>query len=481
MNSQNWISLLGFFATISPVLLFSIIGGSMLVGYKISESAIGRWVKATIGIAFLSTFAILCIMLTNGSFRESVDFGNLVTIQEVHFHFHLSFLFDRLSIPMAILSMVLCGTVGTFGIKYLHRDKGFHRFFLCFAMFTVGMNFASLAGTIETLFLGWEFVGLSSALLVAYFHERVDPVQNGLRVWIVYRLADAAFLAAAVVLHHQTGEGNFEVLLGSSVWPEGTAAVKGNYAILAGLLLLVAAAGKSGLVPFSGWLPRAMEGPTPSSAIFYGALSVHLGAFLLLRVSPIIHESIVLEAAVISLGLITAIFASITGRVQTDVKSALAFASLAQVGIIVVEIGAGFLYLALIHLIGHACMRSLQLLRAPTLLRDYKTLENAIGGTLDHRAPLWISKLSPDLQLRIYRAAMERGYFDVILYRLIATPFLSVFRKCTQWEAAWTRWLAGEPPATRLIETVVNREINQNNLASPHSTPLSTEPLGANK
>ncbi len=185
---------------------------------------------------------------------------------------------------------------------------------------------------IETLFLGWEFVGLSSALLVAYFHDRPDPVQNGLRVWIVYRLADAAFLAAAVVLHHQTDEGNFALLMGSKPWPDSSGALTGNASVIAGLLLLVAAAGKSGLIPFSGWLPRAMEGPTPSSAIFYGALSVHLGAFLLLRVSPIIHESVILQIAVIALGTVTSIYAGLTGRVQTDVKSALAFASLAQVG-----------------------------------------------------------------------------------------------------------------------------------------------------
>ncbi len=91
-------------------------------------------------------------------------------------------------------------------------------------------------------------------------------------------------------------------------------------------------------------------------------------------------------------------------------------------------------------------MRSLQLLRAPTLLRDYKTLENAIGTNLDHRVPVWINKLPASFQMRVYRAAMERGYFDVILSRFIAEPFLRVFRKCSQWETSWTNWLSGEIP-----------------------------------
>src|SRR6185295_8654452 len=106
-----------------------------------------------------------------------------------------------------------------------------------------------------------------SAMLVAFFHERLAPVRNGLRVWIVYRISDAALLIAAVVLHHLSGEGDFAALMGQTqglAWPEGHVTLTASQALIVGLLLLVAAAGKSALVPFSGWLPRAMEGPTPS-------------------------------------------------------------------------------------------------------------------------------------------------------------------------------------------------------------------------
>ena len=186
-----------------------------------------------------------------------------------------------------------------------------------------------------------------------------------------------------------------------------------------------------------------MEGPTPSSAIFYGALSVHLGAFLLLRVSPILDQSSLLSWMVIGLGLVSAAFAALAGRVQTDIKSALAFASLTQVSIIVVEIGVGFRYLALIHIVGHACMRSLQLLRAPTLLRDYKTLENAIGKTLDHGSPRIIAGLGVSTQRRLYRGAMERGYMDAMLDECIVNPFVRLFSTFNRWERTWTHWLAG--------------------------------------
>src|SRR2546423_7325573 len=154
----------------------------------------------------------------------------------------------------------------------MHREHGYNRFFVLYALFVVGMVLAALAGTIETLFVGWELVGLSSALLVAYFQERPAPVRNGLRVWVVYRVSDAALLLAAIVMHHLRGAGDFDKLLGAGPWPEGHAAVAGGPALAVGLLLIVAAAGKSALGPFSGWLPRAMEGPTPSSPVVYGAL-----------------------------------------------------------------------------------------------------------------------------------------------------------------------------------------------------------------
>jgi NAD(P)H-quinone oxidoreductase subunit 5 len=231
--------------------------------------------------------------------------------------------------------------------------------------------------------------------------------------------------------------------MGSGSWPEGTASLTANEALFVGLLLLLAAAGKSALIPFSGWLPRAMEGPTPSSAIFYGSLSVHLGAFLLLRVSPILELSSWLSAAVVAIGLLTALFASLTQRVQTDIKSALAFASLTQVGLIVAEIGVGLRYLALIHIIGHACLRTMQLLRAPSLLHDYHTLENAIGGPLHREQDLLQRLMSAKSQIRWYRLALERGHLDSLLDAYAVGPFQCLFEWCDANERRWTDYLSG--------------------------------------
>lgn len=437
--------LLGLAVLGSPALMLSALGGAALIGRPLDEPTIRRLGRGVILCGFTAAVGILVLMLAWDTRHVELRLGHWVLLPEEHFHFTFKLVFDRLSVPLVILSFALCGTIGAFANVYLHRELGFGRFFIFFAMFLLGMILATVAGTIETLFAGWELVGLSSALLVSFFHERLGPVKNGLRVWTVYRLSDATLLIAAVALHHVTGEGDFAGLLGAGSWPEGQAALSTGQATFVGLMILIAAAGKSALIPFSGWLPRAMEGPTPSSAVFYGALSVHLGAYLLLRTSPIFEAAWGLSVLMVVLGAATAVFATLTGRVQTDIKSALAFASLTQVGIIVAEIGLGFRYLALAHILGHACLRTLQLLRAPTLLHDYHTLENALGAQM-RRPPSWWDRWVPNsVRLAVYRFSVDRGHLDTWLDEYLVLPFLKVFRRFDALERQWTDTLAGRP------------------------------------
>lgn len=435
---------LGTCVVASAAALLAIFGIAGLINRPLTERAMARLTATAVVVGLVALSVILANMLMFDLRNVPVELGNWVSIPEQHFHFHLKFVFDRLSVPFAALSFVLCGTIGVFTSRYLHRDPGYRRFFVLYALFLLGMVLSALAGTIETLFLGWELVGLSSALLVAFFHERANPVLNGQRVWTVYRIADAAFLIAALTLHHLTGAGDFDILMGHGDWPAGEAAISPSHALVVGTLLLVAAAGKSALIPFSGWLPRAMEGPTPSSAVFYGALSVHLGAFLLLRISPVLEASWPLSTLVVALGLASAIFGAMTARVQTDVKSALAFASLTQVGIIVAEIGIGLRYVPLIHMIGHACLRTLQLLRAPSLLHDYRSMENAIGARLPQGHSVWERILPTSVRDWLYRVALERGFLDAVLTEYIVNPVLAAFRWSDRMERRWTDFLSGE-------------------------------------
>jgi NAD(P)H-quinone oxidoreductase subunit 5 len=452
-DAAQFVSVLGLVAVAAPVALLVVLGLTSLMDRRLSERTVARACHAANLVGLLASAAVFVFMLASGEPRVKLELGNWVSVDE--YKFGVSIVFNRLSVPFTFLTFLLCGTVGVFASRYMHRERGYNRFFVLYAMFLAGMVLAILAGTIETLFAGWELVGLSSALLIAFFQERPAPPRNGLRVWVVYRISDAALLIAAVVVHHVAGSGDFDKMFGSDPWPEGRTQLDETYALLVGLLLLLAAAGKSALLPFSGWLPRAMEGPTASSAVFYGALSVHLGAFLLLRASPLLDASVWLAATVVALGLSTAVFAYVAGSVQTDIKCALSFASLAQVGLIVAEIGLGFRYIALAHLLGHACLRTMQFLRAPTLLHDYHTLENAIG---EHLRPPGgpLGRLLPNrARLWLYRYSLERGYVDMLLVSWVARPVTSLFRWFDGIERRWTDFLTGS--ASRESDRVADR------------------------
>jgi NADH-quinone oxidoreductase subunit L len=441
MPEVSILTSLGLAVLAVPAALLAVLGLSSLFDRPLAERTISRLVQMAMIGGLCSAIGILALMLLSGTRHVPIHLGNWVHTPE--YHFSLKFVFDRLSVPFVILTFLLCGVIGGFASCYLHREPGFNRFFVCYAIFVLGMVVTSLAGTIETLFAGWELVGVSSALLVAFFHERIAPVRNGLRVWIVYRVSDAALLIAAVVLHHLRGEGDFDALLGTGPWPEGQAGLGSYETLVVGGLLLAAAAGKSALIPFSGWLPRAMEGPTPSSAVYYGALSVHLGAFLLLRVGPLLEASPLLAGAVVALGLATAVFAALASRAQTDIKSALSFASLTQVGIIVAEIGCGLRYIALIHILGHASLRTLQFLRASSVLQDYHLWENAIGGRLPTGSAAALPLVVPRGSTWLFRWALHRGHFDAWLTDYIARPVLRLFQNCDALERRWTDFLAG--------------------------------------
>lgn len=167
-----------------------------------------------------------------------------------------------------------------------------------------------------------------------------------------------------------------------------------------------------------------MEGPTPSSAIFYGAISIHAGAYLLLRAQPMLAHSPTASALVIAIGLITAVHGAIVGRASADAKTSLAYASLTQVGIIFVEIGLGWKWLSVAHIVGHAIVRTLQFLRAPSMLHDYHKMHSAIGGEVEP-AGNYLEDLFPQgLKLWLSRWALDRGHLDTILDRFAIYPLM---------------------------------------------------------
>jgi NADH:ubiquinone oxidoreductase subunit 5 (subunit L)/multisubunit Na+/H+ antiporter MnhA subunit len=412
----------------SPMALLALLGAASLLNRPLPERWTGKLAAASMMTSCAALSVALVVYGTTRMETTLLSYGAWSASHEGGIA--IEFLVDRLSLAFAALSAAIAGVVSAFSNRYLHRESGYNRYFVLLAMFVTGMLLVAVAGNVEVLFAGWEFVGLSSALLVAFFHERPAPVSNALRVFSVYRISDAAMLSATVLLHHVAGSGSLSLLFGGNA--RAAVDLTGSSATVIAVLLIVAVAGKSALLPFSGWLPRAMEGPTPSSAVYYGSLSIHAGCFLLLRSAPLLERVAVARLLAGALGAATAVFAGITTRVQSDVKSSLAYASLTQVGIIVVEIAFGWYTIALVHLAGHACFRLLQFLSAPNVLHDLHGIEAAIGERPSTTVGYLEAMTSDRVGRRLFLLALERGFLDSILDRFIVEPFYRLARWLTR-------------------------------------------------
>jgi NADH:ubiquinone oxidoreductase subunit 5 (subunit L)/multisubunit Na+/H+ antiporter MnhA subunit len=400
---------------LAPGVVFIGLALSWLVGWVPGERVVSRITGATFVLCALGLAGLIWQLPATHSAPVVVMLGNWFATQD--YSFSLVLMADGLSLTFLSMTVVLSGLIGQFSATYLHREPGYFRFFVLLHLFAFGSLVAFAAGSFDLLAGGWEIVGITSVLLIAFFHHRPAPVENGLRVFAVYRACDIGLLVAVFAMHHWTGTAMFS---------SGLPLLSGNEGLIVCLLLLLAAAGKAAQVPFSGWLPRAMEGPTPSSAIFYGAISIHAGAYLLLRVQPLLAQSTLASALVICIGVATAIYGTAAGRASADAKTSLAYASLSQVGVIFVEIGIGWTTVAVVHIMGHATLRTMQFLRAPSMLHDYHRMHSAIGGEMAPASTQLEDLLPAGVRLWLYRWAFDRGHLDTILERWVVQPLYDV-------------------------------------------------------
>ena len=339
---------------------------------------------------------------------------------------------DVVSVSLAIFSSCLTAIIARFSRTYLHKEPGFIRFFALLGVFATGTQLIALAAGLELFFAGWELIGLASAFFIGFFHERDEPIRSAIRAFATYRLADAGLLIATVATFALLGSARFSALDRAATLPPGEAT-------LLALLFLLSAMGKSAQLPFSGWLPRAMEGPTPSSALFYGAVSIHAGLFLVLRVWPVFDASPVACAVGVAVGLATAVYATTVARVHTDAKGALAHATLAQVGLILAEICLGWTTLALVHLLCHALLRLGQYLKAPNMIHD----AHRVGHLHAHDG--WLARRAPRAAARLYAFALHRGRLDDLIDTLFA-PVLAVAGALDRADRWLRRTLSFEAP-----------------------------------
>ncbi len=390
---------------------------SLLLPAK-NEKLISGTAFLTAGLQLLSTLCFAVYWAVSRFPRLNTKELSLYTTG--NYEFFVDLYFDKVTATYLLVGAILTFLIVTYSRYYLHREKGYKRFFNTILLFFLGYNITIFSGNFETLFIGWEILGVSSFLLIAFYRDRYLPVRNAYKVFSIYRLGDIGMILAMWMSHH--------------LWHHNvTFAELNNYAVVdhvvnnhlylgvfISLMILLSAAVKSAQVPFSSWLPRAMEGPTPSSAIFYGSLAVHMGAFMLLRTIEFWDHMIWIRVLIGLLGAATALSATFSGRVQSSIKSQIAYSSVAQLGIIFIEIALGLEVLALVHFASNAFLRSYQLLVSPSVV-TYLIREKFFNYLPDTEKtdPLWLKRL----KYSIYIYSVREWNLDSLMFRYLWNPF----------------------------------------------------------
>ncbi|MFZ1305913.1 MAG: proton-conducting transporter membrane subunit [Ferruginibacter sp.] len=378
-----------------------------------SEKAIGRIVRFTKVLYILVSVLFAAWWVING--LQPIHYHVATLYQTDHFVFALELFYDEVTAVFSIVGALLFFLVATFSKYYMHRDEGYKRFFNTILFFATGYNFIILSGNFETLFIGWEIKGVCSFLLIAFYRNRYLPVKNAFKAISNYRISDVALMLCMWMMHHLTNQNiSFSELSEAKMLALQTANT--GMAIFIVCMMILPAAVKSAQFPFTSWLPRAMEGPTASSAIFYGSLSVHIGVFLLLRTHPFWEDMLWAKIVIIVIGAVTAIAATLIARVQPTVKTQIAYSSAAQIGLMFIEVAIGWHWLVLLHFAGNAFLRTYQLLVSPSVL-NYLVHHQYFH----YVAPT--QKQVSKLKASFYMLGIKEWNLDSMMFTFLWSPF----------------------------------------------------------
>ena len=392
-------------------------------------ATISFWCSHAMG---LSIIALLILWAIAGFPKHEYEWFTLYETSD--YRFPILFYLDRVGAVYLFCVWAIFSIIVKYCRVYLHREEGYQRFFMTIFAFVFGLNLVILSGSIDILFAGWEVVGIASFLLIAFYRHRVQPVRNALRAYTIYRFCDIGLLLGAWMSHLLFHESQrFSQLADLFNNPAMPPAGYGSLWMVS-TLILIAASGKSAQFPFCFWLPRAMEGPTPSSAIFYGALSVHLGVFLLLRTMPIWSYHAVNCVSVFNIGLLTVIIASISEKTQSNIKGQIAYASITQVGFMFMELALGLESLVLLHFVGNAFLRCYQLLVSPSIVVHLLRVEGATDTDFYIRKssrfqflPASLRDTLPDvLQNTLYVFSLQEGNLEMLVRAALWMPLKRV-------------------------------------------------------
>lgn len=284
---------------------------------------------------------------------------------------------DRLSLLMLLVVTSVAGAIHIYSYDYMRGDAGISRFFACLSFFTFSMLGVVLSNNFLQIFIFWELVGVSSYFLISFWHTRPSAADAGLKAFVVNRLGDFGFLLGIIILWRLTGSLDFEVIAERL---NGNPRLLGELSTLVGVLIFCGAMGKSAQFPLHVWLPDAMEGPTPVSALIHAATMVAAGIYMLCRVYFVFEvppqwpeafgalQWITAPGIIATAGAITALLAALMALQQNDIKRILAYSTLSQLGYMIMAVGLGGYSQAMFHLTTHAFFKALLFLGAGAVI-----------------------------------------------------------------------------------------------------------------
>jgi NADH:ubiquinone oxidoreductase subunit 5 (subunit L)/multisubunit Na+/H+ antiporter MnhA subunit len=389
---------------------------SLLIPKK-NEQALSVLAYTSVGIQFFTALIFSVIWIINK--MPVINLKEFSVYQASNYDFFIDFYFDKITLVYLILGSMITFVITIYSRYYLHREDGYKRFFNTILFFYLGFNIIIFSGNVETLFIGWEILGLSSFLLIAFYRDRYLPVKNAVKVFSIYRIGDVGLILVMWLSHHLWHENISFFKLNNAELVHSHLTENSLVGLAISMMIFVSAAAKSAQLPFSSWLPRAMEGPTPSSAIFYGSLSVHIGAFLMLRTYPFWEFQTGFRIFLGFAGFTTAIVSTFIGRVQSSIKSQIAYSSIAQIGLIFIEIALGLENIALVHIAGNAFLRTYQLLVSPSIV-SYKIREQFYNFV--PRAKTIEDSWPKRVEYALYILSLKEWNLDSMLYAYLWNP-----------------------------------------------------------
>jgi NADH-quinone oxidoreductase subunit L len=366
--------------TLSPLLctipLLPLTGAAIngFLGRQSSKKAISAVALAFCGLTF---FVAVFIAANFSSASAPYSFPLAHWLRSGSFSVDFEFYLDQLSLVMLLVVTGVGFLIHIYSVGYMWDDDGYYRFMAYLNLFMFFMLTLVLARNYLVMFIGWEGVGLASYLLIGFWFTRDSAAAAGKKAFIVNRIGDFGFLIALFLMIQHFHSLDFtKVFTQVSAWPTETAGAGLLTAI--GLLLMVGAAGKSAQIPLYVWLPDAMEGPTPVSALIHAATMVTAGVYMVARSSAIFDRAPMAMMLVAIIGTLTALFAATIGIAQTDIKKVLAYSTVSQLGYMFMACGAGAFSAGIFHLMTHAFFKGLLFLAAGSVI-------HGVGGEQDMR------------------------------------------------------------------------------------------------